>query len=242
MGQQAAWGIDDLRAEVRAGRLRGAALRARIKGLPPTERDPFVDALLALPELPEDQPGLPPGTVPYLPCAVDTILQVVQEAPVAASDGFVDLGAGLGRVALLVHLLCGAPAVGVELQPHLVQIAVQAAAGLQLPAVDFRCADAARPPLPDGTVYFIYASFGRSALAQVLAQLKAQAQRQEQLRAPLQAQRQAGADRREGLGPRRITLCAVDFEIPQADYPWLRPRPSQRPELVFYDACLSPAI
>lgn len=236
MGQQAAWGIDDLRAEVRAGRLRGAALRARIKGLPPTERDPFVDALLALPELPEDQPGLPPGTVPYLPCAVATILQVVQEAPVAASDGFVDLGAGLGRVALLVHLLCGASAVGVELQPHLVQIAVQAAASLSLRAVDFRCADATRSPLPDGTVYFIYASFGRSALAQVLAQLKMQAQLQEQ------AQRQAQADRRDVAGPRRITLCAVDFEIPQADYPWLRPRPSQRPELVFYDACLSPAI
>lgn len=239
MGQQAAWGIDDLRADVRAGRLRGAALCARIKGLPPTERDPFVDALLALPDLPEDQPGLPPGTVPYLPCAVDTILQVVQEAPVAVTDRsvdrFVDLGAGLGRVALLVQLLCGAPAVGVELQPHLVQIAVQAAASLSLRAVDFHCADATRSPLPDGTVYFIYASFGRSALAQVLAQLKMQAQRQDP------AQRQAQADRRDVAGPRRITLCAVDFEIPQADYPWLRPRPSQRPELVFYDACLSPA-
>ncbi len=228
MGQPAAWGIDDLRAEVRGGRLRGAALHARIKGLPPTERDPFVDALLALPDLPDDQPGLPPGTVPYLPCAVDTILQVVQEAPVAAPDRFVDLGAGLGRVALLVHLLCGVPVVGVELQPHLVQIAVQAAAGLTLRAVHFHCADATRSPLPDGTVYFIYASFGRSALALVLAQLQAQ------------VLAQAQAEGREVAGPRRITLCAVDFEIPQADYPWLRPRPSQRPELIFYDACLSP--
>ena len=229
-------GMDLLRADVRAGRLRGAALRSLLLGLPPTERDPFVDALLALPDLPDDQPGLPPGTVPYLPCAVDTILQVVHEAPVSAADVFVDLGAGLGRVALLVQLLCGAPAVGVELQPHLVEAAVQAAAALDLRGAHFHCADATCFPLPAGTVYFIYASFGRSALAQVLAQLKAQAQRQEQ------AQRQAGADRREVAGPRRITLCAVDFEIPQADYPWLRPRPSQRPELVFYDACLSPAI
>ena len=97
------------------GDLRGAALSHTLSALTPDARDAFIDALFALPELPDDMPGLPQGAVPYLPCAVDAIVHAVQHAPVCAHDVFVDLGAGLGRVTLLAHLLSGARAVGVEL-------------------------------------------------------------------------------------------------------------------------------
>ena len=55
--------------------------------------------------------------MPYLPCPVDTLLRVIEHAPLGAADVFVDVGSGLGRAAALVHLLTGARAVGLEVQP-----------------------------------------------------------------------------------------------------------------------------
>ena len=40
-----------------------------------------------------------------------------------ASDVFVDVGSGLGRAAALVHLMTGARAIGLEVQPALVAAA-----------------------------------------------------------------------------------------------------------------------
>jgi hypothetical protein len=197
------------REEVRSGRLRGATLREMLLAVPFRERDVFVDVLLGLPEAPEEQPGLPLDTVPYLPCGVDALLRVVEEAPVGPGDVFVDLGAGLGRPAMLVHLLSGARAVGVELQGPLVTQARETAGGLGLTDVTFLAGDAAVLDVPEGTVFFIYASFGRPALERVLARLEQVAAR------------------------RRFVLCAVDFEV--HDRPWLSARSSSSVELVFYD-------
>jgi SAM-dependent methyltransferase len=200
----------DAREAVRDGRLRGPALLETLLSVPFVERDPWVDELLALPELPEDIPDLPAGAVPYLPCGVDAVVRAVREAPVRAEDVFVDLGAGLGRAAVLVHLLSGARAVGVELQPHLVEVARGTAARLGLERVSTLAGDAASLPVADGTVFFSYASFGRDTLDRVLSWLE-----------PIAARRE-------------IVLCAVGFEVHER--PWLRPRASQAPELVFYDA------
>lgn len=199
------------RAAVASGALRGRALEQRLQAVPRAQRDAWLDGLLALPELPSDDPSLPAGTVPYLPCEVAVIVQALREAPVSASDMFVDLGSGLGRVVLLAHLLCGARAAGIELQPHLVAHAQRSAALLGLPDVHFICGDATQSLLDEGTVFFIYASFGLSSLRRVLSRMQ-----------PLSARR-------------RITLCAVDFAIPKTEAPWLHARPSSRPELVFYD-------
>ena len=88
--------------------------RAMLLRVPPSERDAWVDAIFGLGELPPDGPDLPRGCVPYLPCSVDTLLRVVERVPVRPSDVFVDVGSGLGRAAALVHLLTGAPVVGLE--------------------------------------------------------------------------------------------------------------------------------
>jgi len=200
------------RAAVRSGQLRGQALRQHLLAVPGAERDLWLDGVLSLPELPEDQPSLPPGTVPYLPCPVDVVLAALAEAPVGAGDVFVDLGAGLGRVVLLAQLLCGARAIGIELQPHLCAQAQQAASALGLVDAAFVCGDAAERSLDEGTVFFVYASFGLAALRRVLAQLYTVASQ------------------------RRITLCAVDFAVPSGEYSWLHLRASSRCELVFYDS------
>jgi hypothetical protein len=198
------------RAAVREGRLHGAALLDALSGVPYRERDRWLDALLALPELPADMPGLPRGTVPYLPCGVDAILHAVRGAPVRPDDVFVDLGAGLCRPALCAHLLSGARVMGVELQPHLVELARATAAGLGIDRATFLVGDAAALDIADGTVFFIYSSFNGEALLRVLARLEAIAAR------------------------RKIVICAVGFDLPET--PWLRARPSESPELTFYDS------
>jgi SAM-dependent methyltransferase len=186
----------------------GELLRALLE-VPPAERDAWVDRLLGLPhELPDDV-ELPLGSVPYLPCPVDAILAAVREAPVGASDVFVDLGSGLGRPALLAHLLTAAPARGVELQPLLVEASRRLAARLELSGVRFVAADAASADFADGTVFFIYSSFNGSTLARVLARL------------------------RQVAAHHRIVLCAVDFEPRE---PWLTERRSSHPALVFYES------
>src|SRR5688572_6264134 len=103
------------RERVRDGRLRGSSLLDELLAVPFVDRDVWVDEVLELDAPPDDIPELPRGAVPYVPCGVDAILRTVIDAPVRQGDVFVDLGAGLGRVALLAHLLTGARAVGVEL-------------------------------------------------------------------------------------------------------------------------------
>ena len=186
-------------------RLRGQALMDALMALPFDARDLWIDARLSVPGIPADLPNLPSGTVPYLPCEVDAIVRAIREAPVSAEDVFVDLGAGVGRPVLLAHLLTGASAIGVELQPHLIDHARRSAAGLD---VSFIEADASME-IPDGTIYFIYATFNGAALRRVFDHL-----RQIAARHP-------------------IIVCAVDFEV---DEDWLVARPSQARDLILYDS------
>ena len=51
--------------------------------------------------------------------------QIIEHARIDATDVFVDIGSGIGRAAAIVHLLTGAKAIGVEIQPQLVRAARQ---------------------------------------------------------------------------------------------------------------------
>jgi hypothetical protein len=197
-------------AALAAGGLRGAALRGLLDAVPPRDRDVWVDELLGLDPPPPDAPDLPRGSVPYLPCGVAEILACIDEVPIGPGDELVDLGAGLGRVAMLVHLLSGARCRGVEIQAPLVDAARARCAALAIDAVSFVCADAAQVEL-DGSVFFLYAPFGGDTLVRVMRSLERIAQR------------------------RRIIVCAVDCELAA---PWLSPRASSSAALVLYDANL----
>ncbi len=198
------------RAGVVSGALRGAALRDRILSLPIHERDGFVDALLGLDAPPpDDVPDLPRGAVPYLPCGVDEILTMVSEAPLGPADELVDLGSGLGRVAVLAHLLTGARARGIEIQAPLVASARTLCAALALEGVSFEHANAAETEL-DGSVFFLYAPFNGALLAAVLRRLEEVARR------------------------RSIVVCAVDLGLDGVG--WLEPRPRTHASLALYDA------
>ncbi len=149
----------------------GAALAA----IPPEDRDAWFDLVWDVDELPRDDPDLPRGCVPYLPCPIATVLEAVTSAAVTCDDVFVDVGAGLGRALVLTHLLTGAGCIGLEIQSRLVQAARGRAAWLNLDRVRFIDGDAADLVryMAVGTVFFLYCPFGGRRLERVLDDLEA---------------------------------------------------------------------
>lgn len=197
------------RVEIASGALRGPALRALLQSIPVLDRDAWVDELLGMEPPPPDAVDLPRGAVPYLPCGVDEILAMVQEVPVLPDDELVDLGSGLGRVAVLAHLLSGARTRGIEIQAPLVDRARATCADLALTAVSFAHGDAADAEL-DGSIFFLYAPFGGATLARVIRHLEGVAQR------------------------RPIVLAAVGLEL--HDAPWLIARSTSSVALTLYES------
>ncbi len=199
------------RAEIESGTLRGNALFELLLSVPFLDRDGWLDELLGFDEPPPDIANLPRGAVPYLPSRVDEILAMVVEAPIEPDDELVDLGSGLGRVAILAHLLSGARARGVEIQEPLVRRARSRCAALALPLVSFVHANAADTEL-DGSIFFLYSPFNGQMLSAVLRRLEEVARR------------------------RPIVVCAVGLEF--RGVPWLRPRKSENVSLALYDSCI----
>jgi hypothetical protein len=165
---------DAARRAIARGLHAPAAFRADLLAVPAGERDAWVDRVLGLDALLPDGPALPAGGVPYLPCSVEVLLRMVDEAPVRASDVFVDIGAGPGRAIALVHLLTGAGAVGVEIQPELVHAAAGLAARLGLPRVRCIEGDAATVAayMVVGSIFFLNCPFSGARLAKVLDDLE----------------------------------------------------------------------
>jgi SAM-dependent methyltransferase len=186
---------------------RGDALFEHLLALPLADRDAWVDELLGIDDTPSDV-NLPRGSVPYLPCGVDEVLAMVRDVPVRSSDDFVDLGSGIGRVAILVHLLSNAHASGIEIQEALVRNARIRCAQLGLNEIQFVHANVADMDL-DGSIFFLYAPFNGEMLASVLRRIETVAQR------------------------KAIVVCTVGLEL---HAPWLIPRSASSVTLSIYDA------
>lgn len=195
------------RAAIVSGALRGSALVDLIEAVPVLDRNDWIDAVLGVDSPPPDR-GLPAGGVPYLPCGVDDIIAAVRDAPVGAADVLVDLGSGLGRVAILAHLIAGARTYGIEIQEHLVDAARASSSALQLPGVSFVHADASEVDL-EGTVFFLYAPFNGNMLKRVLARLQATARQHP------------------------IVVCTVGMALDEP--PWMLPRDTSSVALTIHD-------
>lgn len=178
---------------VRAALFPPSAFRSALRKTPALERDAWIDRLLGITDVPDDGAALPREAVPYLPCGVEVVTRAVELAQVEAGDVFVDVGAGIGRALAVAHLLTGARAIGVEVQPQLVARAralMSGFVGIELIEAD------ATAQVPDGTVYFLYCPFSGARLEAFLSKLEAIAR------------------------TRRIRLCTVD--LPMAARPWLQ--------------------
>lgn len=184
------------------------AFREALLAVPPRERDAWVDRELGLPEIPADGPDLPRAGVPYIPCAADVLLHVVEH--VTAADVFVDIGSGVGRATALVHMLTGARAIGLEIQPALVAASrdlAERVAGIEVVAGD---AAETIHAMTAGTVFFLYCPFGGERLHRVFAGLEAIA----------------------AMHP--IRVCCLDITPPNC--PWLVQIAEPVPSLTIYRA------
>jgi hypothetical protein len=186
-----------IRSLVSNGLATPAVVRTALTGVPPAERDAWLDLVLGLDSIPGDGPELPRGCVPYLPCPVDALLRMVEHAGVQASDVFVDVGSGVGRAAALVNLLTGAAAIGIEIQPALVLASRDLTArlnGLRFSPIE---GDAARLTgfMAIGSVFFFYCPFSGDRLEKILDDIE-----------PIAHTRQ-------------IRVCCVDVPVPSR--PWL---------------------
>ena len=130
------------------------------------------------------------------------------DAPIGRDDELVDLGSGLGRVAMLAHLLTGARTRGIEIQEPLVRRSRDRCVELGLGDVSFVHANAAELEL-DGRAFFLYAPFNGSMLSRVVERLAAVAKR------------------------RRIVVGTVGLEL---DASWLTSRTSSSVALSLYDS------
>jgi hypothetical protein len=190
--------------------MRGPALLAWLASLPPSERDAAVEEHLGIVPAPA---AAPPGDhlIGYHASGVASIVRMLAEVPVSSDDVVIDIGAGLGKVALLTRLLTGATARGIEVQPALVNRAREAALRGGLEDVCFVQGDARQADLDDGTVFFLYAPFTGPVLADVMHRLSAVASR------------------------RAIVVCSLGIDVDRVAT-WLARRPIDSFWLTVYDS------
>ncbi len=203
-----------MRASLRDAAVPPDAFREALTRVPRQLRDAWVDLVLDIGEVPPDDADLPRGCAPYLPCSVEAVLRMIDLARVASQDVFVDVGSGLGRAAILTHLLTGAGAIGIEIQARLASAARDRSARLNLPRVAVVHGDAVRLTgyIPIGSVFFFYCPFSGARLQQVVDDLESIAR------------------------TRRIRVCCVD--LPPIGRPWLTPLTVDGSELAVYRSTL----
>ena len=172
-----------LRLRIAAGKYTPGGLKRALAqcAAPPGRRDGYdvLDRLVAglLADVPPSEPRveLEREMVAYQPTPARAILTLIERTCLGPDDTLVDLGSGLGHVVILVALLCGARARGIELEPAYCDYARRCAGRLNVPRVEFIQGDAREASLAYGTVFFLFTPFRGALLRQVLERLRAQA-------------------------------------------------------------------
>ena len=173
--------FEHLRERIRLGEGRQALAPWLVGEVLPGQHYDALDALLAgvlaIDEPEIDDPALPAEMVFYQPSPARHIVDGIRRAAIAADDVVLDLGSGLGHVPMLVHVLTGAQARGVEREPAYVDNASRAASALALGDVTFVAGDARDAALAGVDVFYLFTPFIGTVLRDVLANIEAEATR-----------------------------------------------------------------
>jgi hypothetical protein len=180
--------FDRLRAGIRSGALRGAELRRHLEAYAGSGRgrrcqdgdtydslDALIGGVLLAEAAPAPTAEREPEMVFYQPTPARIVFELVERAGLQESNTFYDLGSGLGQVVILVNLLSGAPAKGIEIDQAYREYAKRCAQALDLSGVQFVHADAREADYAGGTVFFLYTPFEGRMLQKVLDRLKQEA-------------------------------------------------------------------
>ncbi|WP_324672169.1 hypothetical protein [Hymenobacter sp. GOD-10R] len=179
-----------LRADIRTDRFRGTSLLALVtscigrgaNGKQAQQEvgydtlDVFTNNLFPDLAFPSETQEREPEMVFYQKTPARVIFELVEKAQFTTTDVLYDLGSGLGHVPILVNLLSGVTAKGIEVEPAYCAYASACAADLNLPLVTFIQTDARTADYSDGTVFFLYTPFEGRMLQEVLERLRTEAQ------------------------------------------------------------------
>lgn len=182
--------FQQLRASIRSGHCRGAtfldlvtAYIGRSSDSPSSSQrigydnlDVFINGLLSALSIPQESREREPEMVYFQKTPVRIIFELAAKVHLSKEDVFYDLGSGLGQVSILMHLLTGATAKGVELEPAFCRYANDCASNLNLKQVTFIQADARTADYSEGTVFFLYTPFEGQILQEVLEKLRVESQ------------------------------------------------------------------
>jgi hypothetical protein len=146
--------------------------REKVPGLGYDYRDEVLSGVLQLREPKEPRLHPLPEMVFYQPTPVRHILQLLTASALLETDVFVDLGSGLGHVALLASMVTRRGSVGIEVESAYVKTAQECAKSFGLENVRYICGDARLEDLSRGTVFYLYSPFRGSILVDVLGRLK----------------------------------------------------------------------
>lgn len=180
-----------LRADIRVGACAGTGLKGQIdkyvgydsrdsgeqEDIGYDSLDVFINGLLLTQPAPVETKEREPEMVYNQPTPARIILELIEQANLTEKDVFYDLGSGLGQVPILVNLLSGVRAKGVEFEPAYCAFSRACAADLHLSRVEFINADARQADYSDGTVFFMYTPFEGRLLQQVLERLRGESRR-----------------------------------------------------------------
>src|SRR5882757_2512328 len=139
--------------------------------------DELISGVLQFEEPSAEVVRLESEMVAYQPTPARHIFDLIARTALTERDCLIDLGSGLGHVALMVSICTKANCTGIELEPSYVDCARKAARSLNLKNVSFIQGDARAANLSDGTVFYLYTPFSGAILRDVLNLLRQEAVR-----------------------------------------------------------------
>jgi len=139
--------------------------------------DILINGLLSGQPMPEATKERTPEMVFYQKTPVRVVFELTEMAQLQKDDVFIDIGSGLGQAAILVNLISGARARGIEYEPAYCDYAKTCASQLNLSNVEFINSNALNGDYAEGTVFFLYTPFEGRLLRDMLEILYKESQK-----------------------------------------------------------------
>lgn len=117
--------------------------------------------------------------VAYQPTPARHIFDFLGRTKMTERDVLMDLGSGLGHIALTASICTRAQCIGLEVEAGYVECARRSAEELKLKRVEFMRRDAREAELSSGTVFYLYTPFRGTILRDVLGMLRREAEGRE---------------------------------------------------------------
>jgi hypothetical protein len=141
--------------------------------------DDLIAGVLQLMEPDAQRAALQSGMVAYQPTPARQLFDWIGRGTLSERDVVMDLGSGLGHVALLTAICTPAQCVGIEVNTSYVDCARRSAEALNLSNAMFLQQDVRDADLSPGTVFYLYTPFTGEMLRTVLDLLQREATRRE---------------------------------------------------------------